>query len=103
MLILLIVSLIVSGLVVRAPDATAQTSETPTSTQVTQPPLPDGAGSILGPRPGQGVAPQQAGDRGGAAQIALFFVIVGAIGGGSLLVRRDIIRTRAKRSASGAT
>ena len=69
-------------------DEVAQGAETTT----TLAPLPEGAGSILGPLPGQGVAPEDAGDRGGAGQIALFLVIVVAIGGGVLLVRRDMTK-----------
>lgn len=76
--------------IVVPPEASAQT----TTTATTLAPLPEGAGSIIGPKPGQGVAPDDAGDRGGAAQIALFFVIVVALGGGVLLVRRDMARSR---------
>ena len=54
-------------------------AQTDPSTTFTQPPLPDGAGSILGPKPGQGVAPTQSGDRGGVAQLTLFGFIIAAV------------------------
>lgn len=90
---LTVVSMLLAGLA--AAPAEAQTDPT---TTITQAPLPDGAGSILGPTPGQGVAPTQSGDRGGAAQLALFGFIVAAVVGGSLLVRRDMSRARARQA-----
>jgi len=73
-------------------------AQTDPSTTFTQPPLPDGAGSILGPKPGQGVAPTQSGDRGGVAQLALFGSIIAAVAGGALLVRRDMSRAKARQA-----
>jgi hypothetical protein len=73
-------------------------AQTDPSTTFTQPPLPDGAGSILGPKPGQGVAPTQSGDRGGVAQLTLFGFIIAAVAGGALLVRRDMSRAKARQA-----
>jgi hypothetical protein len=70
------------------------------ATATTLPELPDGVNSILGPKPGQGSGPVDADDRGGANQLALFGVIVLAIGGIGLLVTRDVRRARARRAAS---
>ena len=53
-----------------------------------------GAGSILGPRPGEGVAPNDSGDRGGAAQLTLFAVLVLGVGSIAVFVRRDMNKTR---------
>ena len=86
------ISLLLTGLAGTSADAQTQ----PTTT-VTQAPLPDGAGSIIGPKPGQGVAPTHSGDRGGAAQLALFGLIIAAVAGGALLVRRDMHRARARQ------
>lgn len=100
-LVLLVVATLAGAMIgaVHVDPATAQTTTTsPTTAPPTLPEIPDGAGSIIGPKPGQGVAPDDAGDRGGAGQIALFFVLVGALGGGALLVRRDIAKNRAARA-----
>ena len=59
-----------------------------------------GVGSIIGPAPGEGVAPTDADDRGGAAQLALFGVLVVAISGIALLVRRDMGRARTRTAAT---
>ncbi len=95
LLVVLPVALL-SLLVAATTPAAAQTTPPTTSEApaTTLPPLPEGAGSILGPKPGQGVAPNDSGDRGGAAQLTLFVAIVAALGGGVLLVRRDIAKTR---------
>lgn len=88
-LVMLVISfgIAITGPIFDADPVMAQTS-------TTLPIGPDGAGSILGPKPGQGVAPNDSGDRGGAAQIALFFVLVGAMGAGVTLIRRDMKRTK---------
>lgn len=64
------------------------------SPSTTQPRTGSGLGSILGPGPGEGVEPTDAGDRGGAAQLTLFGVLVAAVGGIGLLVRRDMRRSQ---------
>ncbi len=58
------------------------------------------------PRPGRGRAPEGAGDRGGAEQIALFTVLVAAMGGiGAVVFRggRTARANRAQWSAAGAS
>ena len=48
------------------------------------------------PRPNCGYKPQDAGERGGALQVTLFFVLMGAIGViGTVIVRNVIKRDRA--------
>jgi hypothetical protein len=51
------------------------------------------------PRPNSGKAPEEAGDRGGWAQLSLLGLIVVAIGGVSYGVVRGTKRSRANRSA----
>lgn len=80
----------------QAPDQTDQTVVTTTTV-----PSADGVGSILGPRPGAGKPPEDAGDRGGSAQVATFWVIVVALGGLAFLVVRDIKKSKARRGLPG--
>ena len=47
------------------------------------------------PRPNSGASPEEAGDRGGALQLALFVLLVVAIGGAVLLLVRQSQRARA--------
>lgn len=48
------------------------------------------------PKPDCGYEPQDAGERGGALQVTLFFVMVGAVGVvGSVIVRNVVRRDRA--------
>lgn len=48
------------------------------------------------PKPDCGYAPQDAGERGGALQVTLFFVMIGAVGVvGSVVVRNVVRRDRA--------
>lgn len=56
---------------------------------------PEGGGII--PRPGSGVEPEDAGDRGGALQTVLFVVVVGGIVLIIGLVVRESRRVRAER------
>ncbi len=56
--------------------------------------VPDGVGSIIGPPPGQGVEPTDAGDRGGALQIATFGLVVAGVAAIGALVVRDARRSR---------
>lgn len=95
-LLLVVVVVLVAYLASATNPAVAQTTVPVTSEAPapTLPPLPDGVGSIIGPKPGQGVAPNDSGDRGGAAQLTLFVAIVAALGGGVLLVRRDMAKSR---------
>lgn len=62
------------------------------ATTTTLPPTPN-----IIPQPNSGVAPQDAGDRGGALQTVLFFAIIGATGVMVLLVVRSSRRARAER------
>ncbi len=85
------------AVVVGAPGPLASTAPTgaqePTATTTTLPPAPD-----IIPRPDQGVAPQDAGDRGGALQATLFFLVIGGVGVIALLVVRESRRARAGRT-----
>jgi hypothetical protein len=58
-------------------------------------------GDII-PEPGTGQAPQDAGDRGGGLQIALFVIIVAAIGALGMLARREIRRSRQRETETAA-
>jgi len=49
------------------------------------------------PRPGEGRAPDDAGDRGGALQTVLFVGLVVAVAGGGALLVRQSRRARAER------
>ncbi len=90
------VLLVVASLVLAPIQVGAQDADEPAPT--TLPRSSGGVGSILGPGPGGGVEPTDSGDRGGAAQLALFGVLVVAIGGIALLARRDM--GKAKRAAA---
>ena len=48
------------------------------------------------PKPNSGRAPTEAGDRGGALQLLLPAVLVAALGGGALHLRRQSRRARAE-------
>jgi hypothetical protein len=54
-------------------------------------------GDII-PEPGTGQAPQDAGDRGGGLQIALFVIIVAGIGALAMLARREVRRSRQRET-----
>lgn len=49
------------------------------------------------PRPNSGVAPSDPGDRGGALQGAVFFLLVGVVAGVGLFVWRQSRRIRSER------
>lgn len=51
------------------------------------------------PRPGEGTAPEEPGDRGGWAQLALFALMLGAMVAIAVVVVRGTKRTRAGRQA----
>jgi hypothetical protein len=56
------------------------------------------------PKPGCGYEPTDAGERGGALQITLFFVLLGAVGFIATVVARNIIRRdRAVNAPHGGT
>lgn len=81
-----------AGPVAAAPSATSTTGqEQPTTTA----PAPESGGII--PEPNSGVAPQDAGDRGGALQTVLFAVICGGVLLIGALVVRESRAARAKR------
>lgn len=77
-----------------SPVATAQ--ERDSSTTVTQVPTRD-----IIPRPNQGVAPHDAGDRGGAAQLALVVAILGGLATIAFLATRESRRARARATTGG--
>ena len=85
------------AIAVPASPATAQDGDEPVTT--TLPRSTGGVGSILGPGPGGGVEPNDSGDRGGAAQLALFGVLVVAVGGIAFLARRDMGKARSRAAA----
>ncbi len=93
---------VIAGLV-GATDAASQTEpvnqpETETETTVTTPSGSGGIGSILGPRPGEGVEPKVSGDRGGSSQLLLFGALAGGIAAIFLLARRDMNKSRKRAS-----
>ncbi|MEM9609423.1 MAG: hypothetical protein AAGA99_18505 [Actinomycetota bacterium] len=69
------------------------------ASDTTLPEAPEGVNSIIGPQPGQGVEPQESGDRGGAAQIAIFLLIIGGLGLMGTLVVRDMRKGKERRAA----
>lgn len=75
-----------------APVTTAPVTTAPVSTLGEQ---PEGGGII--PRPDSGVAPEDAGDRGGVLQTLLFVIVVGGVASIIGLVVRESRRARAER------
>lgn len=75
---------------VGAPGSAASSSEEERPTTTEQPPAPN-----IIPRPNQGVAPQDAGDRGGALQTVVFVVIVA----GALLMVGLVVRSSRRARA----
>jgi len=71
----------------RAGEPQVATSTTSTSS------LPSSEGGII-PKPNGGVAPTDSGDRGGAAQIALFFIMLGAVSLIGFLAYRSSVKAR---------
>ncbi len=55
-------------------------------------PASEGGGII--PEPNSGVAPVDSGDRGGSAQTALFFVMIGGVGLIGFLAYRSSVKAR---------
>ena len=93
LVVIVLVLTVVLGGVAATPAGAAPVQDTPsTQTTVTAVPTPRAI-----PRPNQGVPPEDPGDRGGALQAAMFFIILGGtlvIGG---LAYRQSRRARAER------
>lgn len=64
-------------------------------TSVTTSELPESQGIV--PEPNSGVAPTEAGDRGGALQTALFVLVIVGVGGIAYLVVRESRKAKAAR------
>ncbi len=75
-----------------APSAPADHDLDEPASTTSVPPTPD-----IIPKPNQGVAPQDAGDRGGALQTALFVGILAGVGGIGAWVWRQSRRVRVER------
>lgn len=92
---LLAIAVLVLGLLVLAPaPGSAQSDDGAQQTTTTTEPVP--GGNII-PEPNSGSEPEDAGDRGGALQTALFIGMVGAIVIMGYLVVRQSRRARAER------
>lgn len=72
--------------------APAAAGETTSTTVTTAPPAPD-----IIPRPNQGVAPEDPGDRGGSLQTLVFVLIIGSVAGIGVVVVRQSRRARSDR------
>jgi hypothetical protein len=97
------VVLLVTGLVlflapVRADAAPAQ--DEPTTTSPTFGENPDAPGQHIIPRPNSGAEPDDAGDRGGALQLAVFGAIVVGVSVVVTLAIRESRRNRRQRAAT---
>lgn len=84
-----VVALLLVGPV--GPSASAQEGVGPTSTSSTIAELPP---AEIIPRPNSGHEPEDAGDRGGALQLAVLGLLLVAVGGGVWKVVRDVRRAR---------
>ena len=97
-LIALVVALLMGSTAAQVPAGTeptsTTTSSTTTSSSTTVVQVP--TGNIL-PMPNSGVAPSEPGDRGGALQIGLFFLVVLAIAGAVLALVRQSRRAKGVR------
>jgi uncharacterized membrane protein len=65
-------------------------------------PPPGAAEQDIIPRPNSGHEPTEAGDRGGALQILVFVAIVAGLGVIGALAVRDVRRSRARATGTGA-
>ena len=97
--------LLVTGLVlflapVRADAAPVQ--EEPTTTSPTFGENPDAPSQHIIPRPNSGTEPDDAGDRGGALQLAVFGAIVVGVSVVVTLAIRESRRNRAQRAPTSA-
>lgn len=102
---LLIAPLAVVGLLAGSVGvAAAQTGEPeapPSTDRVEQmEPLPQGAGDIV-QKPDSGAEPDDAGDRGGSLQVAVFWLILLAVVVVGLLAWRDSRRSRERHGEAG--
>lgn len=86
----LVVMALAIALTGAAPSAAVEGNDAPTTTE--PPPAPN-----IIPEPGQGVAPQDPGDRGGALQTIVFLVIVGGTAVMAGAVWRSSRKARAER------
>lgn len=94
---LVLAAVILVGVVVVA--ATSATDPGPRRDTQGQLGEDDGAKPHIIPRPGEGEAPDDPGDRGGWEQLSLFGLLVVAIAGIGLVIFRGSRRTRAGRQA----
>ena len=93
----LLVLLIVAFGAVAAPAPAGAAQPDPDDTTVTEPePAP---GDDIIPRPNSGAEPTEAGDRGGALQVAVFVGILLAVGVIVALALRDVRRARGRPGA----
>jgi len=60
-------------------------------------------GGHIIPQPNSGREPTDAGDRGGALQVALFFVIVAGVAGLGGLAYRDVRKAQRRRAAEASS
>ena len=81
--------LVALAMLASAPPAGGQEGGDTTTSTV---PAPD-----MIPRPNSGAEPTEAGDRGGALQVAVFVVILAGVGGITALAVRDARRARRSR------
>jgi hypothetical protein len=95
--LVLTLALVVAALVALAPAAAGTTAAGEPGATTEDTPVP---GQDIIPRPNSGHEPTDAGDRGGALQIAVLVAIVAGVGGVTALAVRDARRSR-RRSAAG--
>jgi hypothetical protein len=88
----LIAGLVLVALVTLAPAPAGTGQEGGGDTTSTAVPAPH-----IIPRPNSGAEPTEAGDRGGALQVAVFVIILAGVGGITALAVRDSRRARRSR------
>jgi len=86
----------------QAPEAQAPEAQAPETTVTTLRPAPGGLNNVLGPRPGEEIPPESAGDRGGWLQLALLGALVGGLAVIGTLVVRDARRSRDRAAVDSA-
>jgi uncharacterized protein HemX len=91
---ILLIALVAVPLSAGGSYAGAQVDPTTTTSVVVELPPAD-----IIPQPNSGAAPEEAGDRGGALQLALLGIIVLAVAAGVAHVVRQARRTQAEREA----
>ena len=82
--------------------AQAPEAQAPETTVTTLRPAPGGLNNVLGPRPGEEIPPESAGDRGGWLQLALLGALVGGLAVIGTLVVRDARRSRDRAAVDNA-